>query len=226
MSTRKIKFANKEFYHIYNRGVDKREVFLDERDYDRFLLAVILLNDEQDALLDKWRDLRKCNSKITLSNFRRLNLRKPLVDIIAFCFNPNHYHFILRQVREKGIEKFMHRLGTAYTMFFNKKYKRTGALFQGSFKSIYIDSNDYLLYLSAYVNKNYFIHGYKGANWKHSSLSEYKNKNNKLGRINNVCKPASILRQFKNPADYIKFLNENAVYLKNKKETQKYLLEE
>lgn len=220
---RKTEFANEEFYHIYNRGVDKRRVFLDDNDYYRFFVSVCLLNDKQDGLLERWRNLLKCNSKSNLHDFRRLNLRKPLVDVVAYCFNPNHYHLILKQLKERGIEKFMHRLGTSYTMFFNKKYDRSGSLFQGRFKSIHIDSNEYLLYLSAYVNRNYFIHGYGNSSWKYSSLIEYDTKN--IKKEKKICNTNPVLSQFGNVKDYKDFLNKNSLYMKNKKETEKYLLE-
>jgi len=215
---RKVEFANGEFYHIYNRGVDKRKIFESHADYERFFLSIALLNDEKEGWLEVWRNLPK-KEKI-INDFRRLNLRKPLVEILAYCFNPNHYHFIIRQLEKKGIEKFMHRLGTAYTMFFNKKNKRSGSLFQGSFKAIYIDTNEYLLYLSAYVNKNNFIHGYNNANWRYSSLVEYK-KENKV----NICNPYPVLGQFIDIDEYLKFVDKNSLYLKDKKEEQRYLLE-
>jgi len=81
-----------------------------------------------------------------------LNKVDKLVDVVCYCLNSNHYHMILKQKSNDGIKKFMHKLGTSYTMYFNKKLKRSGSLFQGKFKSIHIDSNEYLLYLSAYVN--------------------------------------------------------------------------
>lgn len=220
---RKTEFANGEFYHAYNRGVDKRDVFLDDKDYQRFVVSMILLNDEQDGLLERWRNLKRTNSEVKFADFRRLNLRRPLVDIVAYCLNPNHYHFILKQLEDDGIKKFMHRLGTAYPMYFNKKNKRSGALFQGRFKSIYIDSNAYLLYLSAYVNQNHFIHGMGNDFWEYSSLKEYK------GFVNQdvaLCNTASVLEQFRNREDYAEFLEKNALHLKEKKEMQKYLLEE
>ena len=77
-----------------------------------------------------------------------------LVEIVAYCLNPNHYHLIVKQISEKGIERFMQKIGTGYTNYFNKRYERSGALFQGKFKSIHIDSNEYLLHLSVYVFEN------------------------------------------------------------------------
>ena len=225
MGNRKAKFANGECYHVFNRGVDKRDVFLDQKDYERFLLAMNLLNDETDGLMIQWRDYSKLNPKAKPSEFLRLSLRsdgkKPLVEIIAYCLNSNHYHFILKQLAERGIERFMQKLGTGYTMYFNQKNNRSGSLFQGPFKAIHIDSNEYLLYVSAYVNKNNFIHGYtKDDSWKYSSLPEY------LGKVNpGICSKEIILGQFKNVSDYKKFTEINAKYLKEKKEAEKYLLE-
>jgi putative transposase len=221
---RKIEFANDEYYHIYNRGVDKREVFSNTRDYERFLLAMDLLNDKEDGLMIMWRDFKKANPKSTLEAFLKPSFRKRdrLVEIVAYCLNPNHYHFILKQVEERGIERFMHKIGTSHTKYFNKKNKRSGSLFQGKFKATHIDSNEYLLYLSAYVNKNNFIHGYnKQDNWPYSSLFSYLGKRN-----NNFLKKDIILKQFKNVNDYKEFLEKNALYMRKSKELERYLIEE
>ncbi|MDD5489785.1 MAG: transposase, partial [Candidatus Moranbacteria bacterium] len=139
---RKIKFANGEYYHIFNRGVDKRKIFLEEKDYQRFLLSLNLLNDEEDGLLLQWRDYMRCKEK-SASPFQKLGFRnrKFLIDIVAYCLNPNHYHLLVKQRTGKGIEKFMHKLGTSFTKYFNEKYKRSGALLQGKFKAVHIKNN-------------------------------------------------------------------------------------
>lgn len=221
---RKTEFANDEYYHIFNRGVDKREIFSASKDYDRFLLAVDLLNDEEDGLMHDWQDFKKSNPTSTPADFPKpgLGSRNRLVEIVAYCLNPNHYHFILKQVAEKGIERFMHKLGTSHTKYFNKKNKRSGTLFQGRFKSAHIDSNEYLLYLSAYVNKNNFIHGYNGSDsWPYSSLFDYLNK-----RKDELINKDVILGQFKNVNEYAEFLENNALYMRERKELRKYLIEE
>ncbi len=199
---RKTEFVNGEFYHIYNRGVDKRDVFMDEDDYKRFILNMNLLNDENNGLMQLYRDYqrekvrpsdpRRSNLGVFENNFKeQLKSRNKLVEFVAYCLNPNHYHFILKQNADKGVERFMQKLGTSYTMYFNKKHKRSGSLFQGKFKSIHIDSNEYLLYLSAYVNQNHFIHGGKNKNWKYSSLLDYLGKRNGM-----LCDKDVILEQF------------------------------
>lgn len=221
---RGLKFTEGEYYHIFNRGVDKHEVFLHSHDYERFLLAMDLLNDENNGLMIEWRDYKKTNPQANLDDFLKLGFRKrePLVEIIAYCLNPNHFHFILKQAKEKGVEKFMHKIGISHTKYFNEKNKRSGSLFQGKFKATHIGSNEYLLYLSAYVNKNNFIHSYNNNDdWLYTSLHEYLGKRN--GRIINK---DIIMSQFNNSEEYNDFLNNNSVYMREKKELEKYLLED
>jgi len=227
---RKTAFANDEYYHIYNRGVDKREVFLGANDYERFLICLREFNclDAIGSLYEKSLREKKNGSSTPI-----MGVELPaLVEIIAYCLNPNHYHLIIKQKSEKGIEKFMQKIGTGYTNYFNKKYKRSGSLFQGKFKAIHINSNDYLLYLSAYVNRNNFIHGYgenKGE-WKYCSVLDYLGKRN-----GTLCNKSIVLSQFIRESNshggsstivgYEEFLKANALYLKEKKELKKYCLE-
>ena len=215
---RKTELKNDEFYHIYNRGVDKREVFLDSFDYLRFLKSLQEFNSVNPigSLYEKY--LRSRNGSSTSTMEVELPTKK-LVEIVCYCLNPNHYHLILKQVAEKGIERFMQRLGTGYTKYFNQKNKRTGTLFQGRFKSVHIDSNEYLLYLSAYVNKNKFIHGYDNE-FNFSSLEEY------IGKTDyKLCDKDIILKQFRNKKEYAQYLEVNAKHLKEKKELARYLIE-
>jgi len=141
---RKVSLENGEVYHIYNRGVDKRVTFLDPEDSDRFL-----------EILDKFNTSQNTGS---LYRSKDSSGGPILVDVISFCLNPNHFHLIIRQNIDGGISKFMQKIGTGYTNYFNKKYKRSGSLFQGTFKSKHIDKDDYLIHLSVYVNLNYLVH--------------------------------------------------------------------
>lgn len=145
MATRE--FSEGEFYHVYNRGTEKRTTFTTHRDYRRFVNAMAVLNDQEPRdHLD--RDIAKDSASESRSP------QKPLVSIISYCLMPNHFHFLLRQEIEQGVTKFMQRLGTAYTMYFNAKYQRTGVLFQGVFKSIHVDHDAYLEHLSRYIHLN------------------------------------------------------------------------
>ena len=147
---------------------------------------------------------------------RILQKDEKLVEVISYCLNPNHFHLILKQLKDGGISEFVKRLSGGYTGYFNYKYKRNGVLFQGKFKSIYIDSNEYLLYLSAYVNGNYIIHKIDDKKWKFSSLNSNDNFSNlKL-----------ISDQFKEADDYRKYVYSVAKHIREKREeVEKYLLE-
>ena len=98
------------------------------------------LNTQEGNLMAKWRDFKRLNRAARISDFKIIKPEERLVDIICYCLNENHYHKILKQLKDKGIETFMQKLGTSYAMYFNKKYNRVGALFQGPFKSVFIDS--------------------------------------------------------------------------------------
>jgi len=143
---RNLIFANEGVYHICNRGVDKREVFADQKDYERFLINLVLFNTVGEVAGNTSRyDLSKAFTNIP---------NNPLVKIHAFVLLPNHFHFILRQKTDRSMEFFLRSLATRYSMFFNKKYNRIGKLFQGHYKAILIDNERYLLYLSKYIHKN------------------------------------------------------------------------
>jgi putative transposase len=213
---RKVPLINNEYYHIYNRGVDKRDVFLDEKDYVRFLTGMREFNCIEPIgslyLVDKLR-------KKGLSPFGRDLV--PLVAIIAYCLNPNHYHFILKQNIDKGISSFMHRISSGYSTYFNEKYKRSGALFQGTFKAIHIDSNELLIYLSSYVNCNSEVHGIaKAEDYKWCSFPDYIGKRN-----GTLCDKEIVLGQYKLGDEYKKSALENAKDIKRARDMGKLLME-
>lgn len=144
MGNRKHTFAPGEYYHCYNRGTEKRKVFQDAQDYDYFLKSLTAYNSQ--TVLGKLRLHTKTD-----------NLESP-VTILSYCLLPNHYHLILKNNVDNGISKFMQRVSGGYTMYFNKKNERSGALFQGTFKSTYVSSDQDLRQLLAYVSLNYKIH--------------------------------------------------------------------
>lgn len=181
MTTRVIQLLPEEFYHIYNRGTDKRTIFFDSADYNRFLELLYLSNSEY---LVKVRDVKK--GKKSVYEFDR---GKQLVAIGAYCLMPNHFHLLLTPLIDNGISIFMGKLCTSYSMYFNKRYERTGSLFQGTFKSSHANTDEYLKYLYAYIHLNpvklidptWKEFGIQNAdeafiyisNYKYSSLSEY-----------------------------------------------------
>ena len=141
---RTISFSEGEYYHIYNRGVEKRDIFMERRDYDRFIKLLYATNSTKPVVY------REIENKL----FSEIDREQQLVAIGAYCLMPNHFHLLVKEMSEGGISKFMEKLGTGYSMYFNKKYKRSGFLFQGNFKAEHVDSDEYLKYLYSYIHLN------------------------------------------------------------------------
>lgn len=146
---RKITFAPGEFYHIYNRGTDKRIIFTNSNDYNRFTLLLYLCNSNTPVNIDQ--EFRKGR---TFSELFKMDRRKTIVDIGAYCLMPNHFHLLLHEREEGGLSQFMKKLSTAYVMYFNSKNNRSGALFEGKFKAKHVTTDNYLKYLFAYIHLN------------------------------------------------------------------------
>lgn len=164
---RKAPFAEGEYYHVYNRGVEKRAIFMDHKDRLRFMQLLYLCNGTIPINL---RDIREFMIDKNIYEFPRGN---QLVAIGTYCMMGNHFHLLLKQIADKGISRFMQKLATAYTMYFNLKYKRSGSLFQGIFKDRHVDDDDYLKYLFAYIHLNPVEH--VEPKWKESGLkNSYK----------------------------------------------------
>lgn len=148
---RKDPFVTGEYYHIYNRGIDKRLIFKLKGDYERFMILLYLANSQESFRLD---DLLSKQHK-TFDEILVLDKGKSLVSIGAWCLMNNHFHLLVRQEVDGGITKFMRKLGVGYSMFFNIKYQRTGALFGGLFKSKLIGvDDDYMRHLFGYIHIN------------------------------------------------------------------------
>src|SRR3989338_7480254 len=143
MSLRKNPLVPGEYYHIYNRGNSKQIIFHDKADYDRFIKILFLSNGEESF---KVHFIEK-----EIYDFNRGAL---LVNIGAYCLMPNHFHLLLTQTDNGSISKFMQKLTTSYSMYYNKRRERTGTLFEGKFKSEHVDNDRYLKYLFSYIHLN------------------------------------------------------------------------
>src|SRR3989344_7333645 len=141
--------ATGEWYHCYNRGTDKRVVFTDPNDYQRFVTLLYTSNGTKAVRIsDSFRP--------NLSSFleKDIDRGEPLVEIGAYTLMPNHPHLVLKQVKESGIARFMQKVFTGYTMYFNLRHARTGALFAGTYKYRHVANDDYLKRLIPYVLLN------------------------------------------------------------------------
>jgi putative transposase len=136
-------------YHVYNRGTDKRVIFNQPSDYQRFALLLYLANSTTPVSIKD--ELRK---GLTYSDLLQLDRDHNLVDIGAYVLMPNHFHILVKEVSEGALGQFMKKLSTGYSMYFNKKYARSGGLFEGSYKAKRVDSDEYCKYLFSYIHLN------------------------------------------------------------------------
>lgn len=163
--SRSIELSVGEYYHLYNRGVEKRKIFLDKKDYQRFVVLMYLSNTTDFIHLSDHRNF-------SFAEFFALKRKDTLTDIGAYCLMPNHFHILIKERKERGISTFMQKLMTGYSMYFNKKYERRGTLFEGPFKAKHADSDEYLKYLFAYIHLNpaKLING----GWRKSGIVDIK----------------------------------------------------
>ncbi|MEK7187042.1 MAG: transposase [Patescibacteria group bacterium] len=143
MTNRKVPFAPREYFHVYNRGNDKRQIFHDNSDYHHFLKLLFLANSENGFVI---RDISK--------NIYSIDRGKQLVHIGAYCAMPNHFHLLVTSLKERGLSRFMQKFSTGLSMYYNTKHKRTGTLFEGRFKAEHVDQDTYLKYLFSYIHLN------------------------------------------------------------------------
>lgn len=163
---RKITFSIGEYYHIYNRGNDKRDIFLDFSDYLRFLVLLYICNNTKAIHVSNL-----LNQGVTLMDLFSVDREETMVNIGAYCLMKNHFHLLVHEKAENGVTEFMRKLSTAYSMFFNKKYERTGKLFEGVFKAVHADNDRHLKYLFAYIHLNPLE--FYMPNWKEEGIKDF-----------------------------------------------------
>ncbi|MBT7411530.1 MAG: hypothetical protein HN828_00520 [Candidatus Thioglobus sp.] len=200
MGTRKISLTNGEYYHVFNRGVDKRVIFTKKEYLYYFFRSIALLNTT----------VQSTGQSLTRKNLVNKESGR-LVSVVAYALLPNHFHLLLKQEVDNGIVKFMQKLGTSYTMFFNKQEKRSGALFQGKFKANHLSGEFALPVLSAYVNLNFKHHKIDPKNQLvKTSLFEYFNE--ELGdRICDQAEIESILSESGGLTEYKKMIKNASI---------------
>jgi putative transposase len=224
MSKRIYPLVNGFYYHIFNRSVERRTIFISIRDYKR---ALQILNYYRFPDLPvKYSVFEKFGvdkRKEFLENLEEKNNTK--VDIIAYCVMPNHYHLILKQNKDGGISKFIGDFQNSYAKYFNIKYKREGVLFGSNFKSVLIENERQLLHLSRYIHLNPYSSGYlssldKLINYSWSSFSHYLGESQK-GMLQN----SIVISQFKSRDSYKEFVLNHADYERKIKQIEHLIIE-
>jgi len=223
MPRRKTIFAIGEYYHIFNRSLYKRPIFVNNPDCKRAITALSYyrypnpphrLSYYLSFGVDKREDI-----------LTKLAKKDKLVEIISYCFMPNHYHLLLKQNLENGISNFIRLFQNSYTRYFNTKYRSAGYLFEGQFKSKYVEDENYLLHLNRYIHLNpYSSHVIKDLNeiitYPYSSFSAYLKES-----IDSFVSPEIITSQFKNKVEYRNFVLDYADHQKELQRIKHLVLE-
>lgn len=224
MPGRRIPLITNQIYHALNRGVASQPIFLTKKEYQRGLETIFYYQNENPPL--SYSTFLKLSQRRRKELLERLKEKKDLlVKIIAFCLMPNHFHFLLKQVQNNGISIFMSNLTNSYTRYFNINHKRVGPLFQGKFKAIRIETDEQLLHVSRYIHLNpytsYVVKTLKELEtYPYSSFAEYLNP-----QKTDFCHKKIVLENFKSPADYKKFVFNQADYQRRLEEIKHLTLE-
>jgi len=169
-----------EIYHVLNRGVDKRKIFLNDQDHFRFVHDLYEFNDANPVnnvvyYFQKFNDVGRPYIRPYV---RKKQPREPIIDIHAFCLMPNHYHLLISPRVESGISLFMKKLNGGYAKYFNEKYERSGALFQGRYKSIVVIEESHFIHLPYYIHCNPL--DIVGEQWRIRKTNDYRSAINFL----------------------------------------------
>lgn len=213
MPYRIIPFVNGQIYHVYNRGSEKRIIFEDRRDYQRFLKTLVYYQLE--------------GPKPKLSHFFQYQTFKPdqankIVEILAYCLMPNHFHLLLKQLKDGGISEMVSKISLSYTKYYNTKYNRVGPLLQGQFKAVLMESDEQLIHVSRYIHLNplasFLVKDLSQFEW--SSYQEY------IKNSTGICAKKDVLGFFKSSEDYQQFTLDQADYSKQLELLKHKLIEE
>lgn len=211
MPGRLLSFVNGNYYHVFNRGIDHRPIFLNNWEFDHAIKAINYYRYEKLPLrLSLFLIWKK---ELKEEFFEKLNNKDSLVNIISYCLMPNHFHFLLRQNKDNGISKFLSKFQNSYTKFFNSKHQRTGPLLLDQFKAVEIITEEQLIHVSRYIHLNPYSSGIvkkhkELENYKWSSLSEY------LFNSSGICEKEIIFSRMITQENYRKFVLNHAEYQK------------
>ena len=204
-----IGIALDEYYHLYTRGVGKKNIFLDKRDYLRFLFCMLHFQYDENFYnagnaVTRFLD----TGSFAFQKRNAPDEKHRIAEIVAFVLMPNHLHIIAHEIEPGGIARLMKRALGGYAKYFNAKYNMSGHVFQGAYNAVHIEDNNQLLYVSTYVHRNpRELRGWKNREGKYpwSSFLDYITAN----RWGNLIKQDIILDQFPQKVEYEKFVNES-----------------
>lgn len=201
MARRAIQFTTGYYYHVLNRGVEQREIFLNEDHHLRFLELIWFYQRDHGRRFSLLSSPQR--ESLIASHTGSL-----LVEIICYTLMPNHFHLFLKQAQDGGVTKYMRRISDGYSRYFNVIHHRSGHLFQGNFLAVAVDSDEQAMHLSRYTHINGTIAGLADSpeHYPWSSYHEY------LSKRAGPCNKEIILSQFASVAAYKKFTDDYLDY--------------
>lgn len=200
MPCRPEPFVSDNCYHLFNRGVEKRIIFSSERDYQRFLQTLYYYQFAGPKPKFSTKDRFKVND---------FSLNPKIVEIICYCLMPNHFHLLIKQLKDNGITEFSGKVINSYTKYYNTKHKRIGHLFQGTFKAVPIETDMQFMHVSRYIHLNPYTSEITDnlENYTYSSYPHY------IGLVKDrLCNSEIVLGFFKNTNDYKEFVSGHGDY--------------
>lgn len=224
MPGRSTPLITDQYYHVFNRGIDRRTTFYGIKEHQRAIECIKFYQFETPPVrLSRFLSMSQDEQE---NLFNNLSKHKKLIELISFTLMPNHYHLLIRQRLDGGISKFMSNVQNSYTRYFNIKHQRKGPLFEDQFKAVIIETNEQLLHLSRYIHLNpyssFVVKEIKNLmDYRWSSLREY------LGLLGwELCNKDIVLGQFKHRKHYKKFIFDRASYQRELKRIQHLTLED
>lgn len=209
-SVRRTPLVNGEFYHVFNRGIARAPTFYSYKNYNQAMLSLSYYRFLNPPM--SFSRLKELATKEREKILNSLQDSEKLVDIICFVLMPNHFHFLLKQLHENGISKFISQFTNSYTRYFNTARDRVGPLFQGVFKSVHVETNEQLIHLSRYIHLNAVVSNVirekELFSYPWSSLPDYVSGKSLILQMDHV------LGQFKTPQNYKKFVSDYIDYAK------------
>ncbi|MFH1305212.1 MAG: transposase [Candidatus Omnitrophota bacterium] len=211
MSQRKVPLVEDEVYHIYTKSIAGFKIFKNKVDYNRMLEEIRFYTIENPPC--KFCVFKSLQEEMKPEIFPKIDPSEKLIDILAYCLMPTHIHFVLKQLKENGISKFIGRILQSYSTHFNIKHKRKGPLWQGRFQNVRVENDNQLLHLTRYLHLNPVAASLTDMpmDWKFSSYKEY------LGQIKENEKLCNFSGYFDlNPDTYEKFVSDHVSYQKER----------
>ena len=212
---RNLTFAQDEYYHLFNRGNLKQEIFRDDADRARFLFLILSFQSPKTKFYNvrRFTDTLKrfvqhsvLNKTVHTMHDEIISITQSrIIDLVCFALMPNHFHLLVREKEEGGISKYMQRVLNGYTKYWNTKYAQSGHLFQGPFQAVRVEDDHQLRYLSAYIHRNpHELTEWRGRAWEYpwSSYQDYAQDN----RWGELLQLDTVRGQYNDGEDYHKFV--------------------